>query len=80
MKCEKNDCIANLDEECIVEKCRGEINITSDITKRTLKVRRKLYNSAADIFEDDFGEEVRRQWHTEIRLSSPTVGGGEGND
>lgn len=56
MSCDMKYCIANLDGECIVKECRGEINITSDITKRTLKVRRELYNLAADIFRYDFEE------------------------
>lgn len=56
MSCDMKYCIANLDGKCVAEKCRGEINITSDITKRTLKVRRELYNLAADIFRYDFEE------------------------
>ena len=56
MSCDMKYCIANLDGKCIVKVCRGEINITSDITKRTLKVRCELYNLAADIFENDFEE------------------------
>ena len=56
MNCDMKYCIANLDGKCIVKECRGEINITSDITKRTLKVRRELYDLAADIFENEFEE------------------------
>lgn len=49
--CKCVNCIANFDGECVVDKCRGEINAI-DLPELSRSQAAWHYHMAAEIFED----------------------------
>lgn len=56
MKCDKENCLANLNGECAADECKGEFVMFAQ-PKKEVTVRMVLYEMAAVFFKEDFKQE-----------------------
>ena len=54
MKCEKIRCIANLDGECVFDRCKGELVQISPCRVKDKEARKKYYDCVRETFDKDF--------------------------
>lgn len=76
MKCNKENCLANLDGKCCAEKCKGElirfVSFSKDeILKEDIALAKgALYKMMAKCFDDDFKDGEKNERRTDKQEKS----------
>lgn len=55
VKCEKYNCVANFNGECVVDRCDGEM-IMIPACKNDREIKKRFYETTKEMFDEDFKE------------------------